>query len=857
MASIERDIVEWAQSRPAWQRNLIARIARGVEVSSEDVATLAEQLVAASVTLEEPVLELKHIPTGNAANSRVGLIGIGNLANVNALLPDQKLTFGALGLTVIYGDNGSGKSGYARLAKELVGARHAEAILPDAYGTKSGDQSADIEYTVDGIPANGAWPALSDPLLRGVHFYDEACGDVYLVSETELSYRPSVLRIFDRLIQLTDDVRVSVDGLIADNLASSPALPVLTAGTKAHEFLGGLSEKTTNERVDDFLVVEEGSEETLAGYLLEEARLKGTDPGKERLRLYSASKPIDELASLFDSIQELLSPAASNALESLKQSASDLREAAKLASSESFASEPVVGVGSDAWRVLWEAARRFSEEDAYPGHDFPRADPSDRCVLCQQPLGQEAGDRLRRFHAFVHNDVEKRAVAAEKAYSEAVASVAALNYSAPSIAQALNFLRTDDSLLADSLEKALEIAKLARERMSARLKGETEDEALDLQAVDTDALRTLSVGVATRAASIDDEAFKKSLAGVVVSKDELSDLILLTKAKPDVMAELARLKEAASLRKVRGSLSTGPMTTKATDLMRRYVTQAVSDKFVRESENLKLDHVVLGDKGGGKGKLRHKPALLGAAGSSPSDVLSEGEQTAAGLAGLFTEIAFDESKSTIVLDDPVSSLDHQRRDRAAMRIAQLSTDRQVIVFTHDLMFLGELIKRAEEFGVILTERAIERDGTRRPGRVIETLPWKAKDVKARLNELTQRLAALKKEQPNMSAEDYELRSSDFAGKMSETWERLVRSEVVNRVVDRGTSEVRPKMFRLLANITSEDDTAFQAGYGQVSKWARRHDKSEEVNYTAPSIEELNEELERMIAWQRRMAGYAK
>lgn len=857
MASIEQDIVEWAQSRPVWQRNLIAKIVRGVEVSTQDVATLAEQLVAASVTLEQPVLELKDIPTGNAADSRVGLIGIGNLANVNALLPDQKLTFGAIGLTVVYGDNGSGKSGYARLAKELVGARHTEAILPDAYGTGSGDQSADIEYSVDGIPVNGTWPALSDPLLRGVHFYDEACGDVYLVSETELSYRPSVLQIFDRLIQLTDDVRDTVDGLIADNLASSPAFPTLTAGTKAHEFLVGLSEKTTDEQVNDFLVVEEESEETLAVYLLEEARLKGTDPGKERSRLNSASKPIDELASLFDSIQELLSPAASTALGSLKLTAYDLREAAKLASSESFANEPVAGVGSDAWRALWEAARRFSEDDAYPGHDFPQTNQSDRCVLCQQPLGQEGGDRLRRFHTFVHNDVEKRAVTAEKEYAQALASVAALNFSAPSVAQALNFLRTDDRPLAESLETALETAKLARERMSARLKEETEDAALDLQAVDTDALRTLSVAVTARANSIDDEAFKKSLAGVAVKKNELSDLISLTKAKPDVLAELTRLKQAASLRKVRGTLSTGPITTKATDLTRRYVTQAVSDKFIRESENLKLDHVVLGDKGGGKGKLRHKPALLGATGSSPSDVLSEGEQTAAGLAGLFTEIAFDESKSTIVLDDPVSSLDHERRDRAAMRVAQLASDRQVIVFTHDLMFLGELVKRAEEFGVKMTERAIERDGARRPGRVIETLPWKAKDVKARLGELTQRLAVLKKEQPHMSAEDYELRSSDFAGKMSETWERLVRSEVVNRVVDRGTSEVRPKMFRLLANITPDDDTDFQSGYGQVSKWARRHDKSEEVNYTAPTIAELNEELERMIAWQKRMVGYAK
>ena len=37
-------------------------------------------------------------------------------------------------------------------------------------------------------------------------------------------------------------------------------------------------------------------------------------------------------------------------------------------------------------------------------------------------------------------------------------------------------------------------------------------------------------------------------------------------------------------------------------------------------------------------------------------VLSEGEQTALGLAGLLTEVEYDESKSAVALDDPVSSL---------------------------------------------------------------------------------------------------------------------------------------------------------------------------------------------------------
>ncbi len=300
------------------------------------------------------------------------------------------------------------------------------------------------------------------------------------------------------------------------------------------------------------------------------------------------------------------------------------------------------------------------------------------------------------------------------------------------------------------------------------------------------------------------------------------------------------------------------MTTKSNDLARTYVTATVSDRFTRETDRLGLEQVVLGDKGGNKGKLKHKPALLGAtaSGASVENVLSEGQQTALGLAGLFTEIRLDESKSAVVLDDPITSLDHGRRERVARQIASLATDRQVIVFTHDLTFLGDLIKAAEEEGVQLVERCITRTGAGVPGKILEAHPWKAKDAAKRLNDLDGLLAQLKKRQGEESVEDYERLVSDWAGQLSETWERIIRGEVVNKVVDRGTTEVRPKMVRMLALITDDDNREFQAGYSQVSKWARRHDKSEEVNFTAPTHAEMKAELERAKAWLKRVKAYA-
>src|SRR3546814_15422586 len=67
------------------------------------------------------------------------------------------------------------------------------------------------------------------------------------------------------------------------------------------------------------------------------------------------------------------------------------------------------GVGGEAWRVLWDSARRYSTEIAYPGQPFPPSAEDAHCMLCQQPLEAEARARMARFEDFIQKDTEKLA----------------------------------------------------------------------------------------------------------------------------------------------------------------------------------------------------------------------------------------------------------------------------------------------------------------------------------------------------------------------------------------------------------------------------------------------------------------
>jgi hypothetical protein len=326
-------------------------------------------------------------------------------------------------------------------------------------------------------------------------------------------------------------------------------------------------------------------------------------------------------------------------------------------------------------------------------------------------------------------------------------------------------------------------------------------------------------------------------------------------AKNTIEKEVARLSARSKIEAARVETNTSAITQKATALTKSLVTDLVRDQFTRETERLKLRRITIDPTAGVKGRLKHKPALLGAALQRPvTEVFSEGEQTALVLAGFLTEVHFDDTKSAVIFDDPVTSLDHERRSLVAKRLVELAESRQVVIFTHEVTFVGAIVKYAAQADVPLQERCVQRRGEL-VGHLDNCFPWKAKDVPSRLNYLEVELARITKQRSTLLQEDYQQRCQLWAGFLSETWERAVNLEIVYEVVDRGTSEVRPRMFRLFTFITAEDNDEFQAGYAQSAEWAPRHDKDPEVNFVPPEPEEMAGELKRLKGWYTRIKGY--
>ena len=154
MAIID-EILAWAKQRPLWQRDALRRLISGEEISETALNELFQiAKMSAEYDLESTELpkinslDQAHFQVQTESNNAIVLKKISDVRNVNAIASISPLEFAPNNLTVIYGGNGSGKSGYVRILKKVCSCRDTSfKILGNVFSPEVGrEQSAIITY---------------------------------------------------------------------------------------------------------------------------------------------------------------------------------------------------------------------------------------------------------------------------------------------------------------------------------------------------------------------------------------------------------------------------------------------------------------------------------------------------------------------------------------------------------------------------------------------------------------------------------------------------------------------------------------------------------------------------------------
>ncbi|GAA3945726.1 hypothetical protein [Allohahella marinimesophila] len=435
--SLLQEILNWSQSLPAWQSDAVARLLAKQTLTAEDQDDLFAVLKAGN-GIPDPKgrkpkpLTADQIPAPVTETIHVELLAMKNMRHVNAIAENQCLSFSPGGITVIYGDNGSGKSGYSRVLKRACRARdQMEAIHPNAAlpASKTGKAEAVFEIKVDGLAQDAYWTdgKAAPVALSSFAIFDSRCARAYLDSEDDFSYVPYGLDVFEGLAKACKQLKVAIEIEHAQSAADLSAFVPLHGDTAVGKLISGLSARTTQAQIEALATL---SQEDLAEYEALNKSLKEHDPKEKAAQLRLRARRVAAIATNAISKGVLVDQSVVVKLRELADSYRTAQSAAALAATRFKEEESLLpGTGGEAWRELFDAARKFATE-SHPDRTFPELGADSPCPLCQQPLAEGAA-RLQRFESFIHAEAEKaaqeRRLALYAEYKPFIANILTLN----------------------------------------------------------------------------------------------------------------------------------------------------------------------------------------------------------------------------------------------------------------------------------------------------------------------------------------------------------------------------------------------------------------------------------------------
>lgn len=853
--TILQEIHTWSKTLPAWQQDAIARLYEDRTLSATDLEDLYA-LLKSEAGIPDPngrtpkQLQDTQIALPTDSARIVQLLKVKNLAHVNTLANGGSIPIAPHGLTVIYGENGAGKSGYSRVFKHACRARdRREPILPNAHlDPKSvGAPEAVFETVIDGVVTDLHWRygiAAPEP-LSDISIFDTYCARAYIDNHGDFAYAPYGLDILEGLVVACNKLKTRAT---QDKQASTPSDSVYTALTREQTSVAKALLAIPGTKPEQIESLATLSQETSNRLALLTKTLAEADPKQKAQTLRQKASRITSLKDRIGTVIAEISDEKLNQLHQLIEKSKSTKAAADLAATE-FKQTPgqLTGTGTDEWKALFESARAFAQI-CYSEHEFPNIPDGATCPLCQNELGEAGALRLVQFDNFIKQ-------AAETAANEA-RTLAATAYRAT---QQVNLdLSFRDALLEELAEIDAAIAAectLMQESLIARQKSVVQaagaeilwENIVKLPKSPQSALTSIIDSSLEQAKALEATADEKVRAAMISEKLELDARARLAEIKAAVLEVIAKHETCRILQTCITNLDTRAISRKSTELSRTTASQELADILNEELKRLKVHQlqVVMKPESPG-GKTQFKLVLQLPGGGTPAAILSEGEQRAIAIASFLAEIKLGKGRGGIIFDDPVSSLDHRRRWEVADRLAIESLTRQVIIFTHDIYFLCILEQKAEQHKTSLTKNYIRRTaqgyGVHSPD-----LPFDVLGTKDRIARLNQMLVEVRRAQKEGRDDDHRHLTSSCYGRLRLTWERCIEEVLLNGAVQRFGEGVSTQRLKSVV-VTDDDYREIDAGMTKSSKF--EHDAATAVGrLPIPEPDELEQDIMNLSVWR--------
>ena len=434
------ELIQWSDdsTRHGWQRDALRRIVCFAEITKQDLQEL-QRIIENDVGIisDENVVPVPllsgHLPKSAENAPRTTLLSIGSVQGIARLADDQEpLSFLEDGLTLVYGPNASGKSGYCRIAKHLCRSRSAQEIRGNVYDESSSNRwKVDFDYSVEGQENKKlSWTGEEPPEdLKRISVFDTADAQIYVDRNRELEFLPYELSVLTNLANCSKELTERFKSGVEKNDISglSPFIGSYTEGTKIHKELSRISPETelnelpSEEHLRSLAVWNE--ENVLQ---LKDIEKKIADSPANQLNICrSAKSQLEAVKAEISKCIILINNTEVTNLKRMHDTKKQKSQEAKLAANNLSAGLPIPDIGSNAWRQMLVYAREFASEVAVE-EKASELSAAKFCMLCQQSLNDDARQRMKKFDEYIIGRAVEESKKAEEVYNKRVQDIARL-----------------------------------------------------------------------------------------------------------------------------------------------------------------------------------------------------------------------------------------------------------------------------------------------------------------------------------------------------------------------------------------------------------------------------------------------
>ena len=709
-----KSLAQWANNSDEWIRRIVRQV-----LASSDQLSESEQALTYQLLLEEKGINDRTLATEPplaspaqhlAQPESFHLTRISNVRGVNALVEGEQIDFGP-GLTLLYGENGMGKTGYARILKRMAGSRSAEDILANV--NLEGEPlppSADIDYRLGGSAFSHQWNgAQAQAPFNLMSIFDNPSAHLHVDDDLRYTYRPASLAFFDRVNlevqnigELIEKERQSL------NFDNSALLKRFDSGSSIYPYIESLGSATNLQELQQHLTLPDNAAEQEKDLESTIAALRANVIGQQipvKSRFQSVLKEAFAYASVAGKFEFKKYDDALARLSDLRGDLATLRDS--LFDKANLPAEP-----DETWESFIRAGQEYREHLENLGvHD------DTLCLYCRQLLSTDAFELIVKYSGYLEGKIAK-----EIETEESTIQVLMDPVKNSSLTTVQAFCKPLDSDTEGGIQAPAENAEhMEALRNLLQLNGTLRQQFTDNVPVKEEILSQISgietkvnlwlteVNAELKTLQAQDSDREKALTQKQNELLELKARIELNNSWEAVKSIVAAASRHDKLRAERSALSNvlrniTLLSNKASELL---INNNFKEIFRHECAELRAAELEV-EFSGRAGGAQRKKKLAG--GHSPSRVLSEGEQKVLAIADFIAETRMSDSSVPVIFDDPVSSLDHRRIGGVAKRIADLASDHQVVVFTHHILLVTNLLAFFENSELYAFYRVTDDNG---------------------------------------------------------------------------------------------------------------------------------------------------